>query len=214
MLTIIIRDDGEKNVVALTYENLFKELKNIPDAHIVVSSDWISGLEGVDTRYVCFVESDCLVNSGYFDSQIGLFAKNPYFRKLAALSSATGVVNWSERFFGYSLGKSYADGIKPVKEKKSSSVYPIQIAYIPGSILRTNMLKEALRTEKINNTKGIDLVELSVKLSLAFWQQGDGNRVHINPNATYLTTESSVTETNHTKNSGEKLHDVFHKEMI
>lgn len=214
MLTCIIKNSGEEKVIELTYENLWKELKDIPDAKLMVSDHWFSDLDQVKTTYVCFVEPDCLVNSGYFSSQLGLFKKNPYFRKLAMLSTATGVNNWGNRFYGYSIGNNYADGVIPNREKKSSGVYPVQIGYVPGSVIRMTMLKQALQAENASPSWDQDLVFLSTKLSLAFWRQGDGNRVHINPNTTYVTTEDYVNDIGKFDHDGDGLVDMFRKEAI
>lgn len=213
MISVIIQDKGEANVIKLTYQNLWKELKDIEDAELLVSTDWLTPT--TKNTYVCFVEADCLVNSGYFASQIGLFKKNPMFRKLAMLSASIGVNNWANKFYGYELGENYAEGILPVRDKHSSQVYPVQIGYVPGSIMRKKMLGEALKSEGINSTKDMNLVELSTRLSLAFWQQGDGNRVHINPNASYVTTEDYVNDIGKFDSKvGQNLVDMFKKESI
>mgnify|MGYP003450299095 FL=1 len=104
MLSVVILDDGEPNVIKLTYENLHKETKQIQDSELIVAKDWFDALSVIKNKYVCLVEPDCLVSSGYFSSQMGLFKKNPYMRKLAMLSSATGVNNWANRVYGYKLG--------------------------------------------------------------------------------------------------------------
>ncbi len=213
MLTCIIKDNGEENVIKLTYENLYKELKDIPDFQLLVQKSWFD-LENVSNKYVCFVEADCLVNSGYFTSQLGLFKKNAFFRKLAMLSSATAVVNWANRFYGYSLGSSYTDGIIPNRDKNSTQPYPVQIGYVPGSIMRVSMLKAVLNSMKASNSWENDLVFLSCQLSLGFWKQGDGNRVHINPNATYLTTEESVNDIGHFDPQPGSLGEMFSRESI
>lgn len=63
MITVIIRHEGEDNVIKLTYENLWRELKDITGASLRVSPTWFGALEEVKTKFVCFVESDCLVLS-------------------------------------------------------------------------------------------------------------------------------------------------------
>jgi len=213
MLKIIIKDNGEPNVVKLTYENIWREVKDIPGVELTVEQHWFDSLD-TKNRYVCLLETDCLVNSGYFSSQIGLFKKNPMFRKLSMLSSATAVNNWDNKFYGYSLGNNYADGVIPNREKKSRSVYPVQIGYVPGAVVRLNMLKKALRDLKVNNSWENDLVYLSTQLSLAFWRQGDGNPVHINPNTTYVTTEDYVNDIGKFDNEAGDLVNMFAKESI
>lgn len=213
MLTVIIQDSGEENVIKLTYQNLWRELKNITGAELLVGN-WIDELDNVKNNYVCFVEADCLVSSGYFSSQIGLFKKNPLFRKLGILSSSTGVNNWANRFYGYKLGNNYSEGVIPELTKKSTAVYPVQIGFIPGSIIRMTMLKQALQTLGIGNNQ-IDLIKFSTELSLAFWQQGDGNRVHLNPNTTYVTTEDYVNDIgSFIPTNNPNLTSMFKKESI
>ncbi len=214
MITTIIKDSGEKQVVEYTYQALWREMKDIPDASLLVSKHWLDVLDEVKTTYVCFVEADCLVSSGYFNSQIGLFKKNPYFRKLAMLSTATAVNKWDNKFYGYTIGDNHADGIVPVKTKKSSSVYPVQVGYVPGAVMRMGMLTQALQDLNMKNGAEQNLVELSTVLSLAFWQQGDGNRVHINPNSAYVTTEDYVNDITKMDHDGAKVIDMFRKESI
>lgn len=200
MLTVVIKNDGEPRVTQLTYQNLWRELKEIPDAELIVSDDWFNVLPKIKNKYICFVEADCLVNSGYFSSQLGLFKKNPDFRRLAMLSSAVGVNNWATKFYGYGIEKMWSDGdevkinlphVQPVKEKRSKRVYPVQIGYVPGAVINAAMLREVLPQVDIQYQ---DLIYLSTQISLGFWQQGDGHRVHINPNTTYVTTEEYVND--------------------
>lgn len=211
MLTVVIKECDEPQVTELTYENLWKELKNIPDSQLIVGK-W--GLSGVKNRYVCFVESDCLVSSGYFSSQLGLFKKDPMFRKIAVMGSATGINNWANKIYGYELGNNYSDGVIPIKEKKSTHPYPVQIAYLPGAIIRVSMLDRAFQDLKPNNSWENDLVYYSTMFSLAFWRQGDGNRVHLNPNATYVTTEDYVNDIGKFDSQGGDLINFFERQSI
>jgi len=222
MITVIILDNNEPKVIELTYENLWRELKDIPGSELVVSDEWFTPLQRVKNPYVCFVEPDCLVTSGYFSSQMGLLKKNPMFRKIAMMSSATGVNNWANKFYGYNIGNDYADGILPNKEKKSNQVYPVQIGYVPGSIISMSILMPTIREVKPTNRWKKDLVFLSTQLSLAFWTGGigtkpssySGNRVHINPNVTYVTTEDYVNDIGKFKHDGANLADLFKRESI
>jgi hypothetical protein len=214
MLSTIILEGTEPNVIKLTYENLFKEMKQIPDGELIVAQNWFDALSVVKNKYVCLVESDCLVSSGYFASQMGLFKKNPYMRKLAMLSSATGVNNWATRVYGYKLGGNYTDGIIPVLDKTSTSVHPVQMGFVPGAIIRVEMLKKALSTLKFSSHDDMNLVTMSAMISIAFWKQGDGNRVHINPNTTYVTTENYANDICMVDVKPGNLVEMFRKEVI
>lgn len=213
MLTVAIKDNKEPNVIKLTYENIWRELKNIPEVNLVVVDNWIDAADTKDT-YVCFLEPDCLVNSGYFASQLGLFKKNPMFRKLSMLSSAAAVNQWHNKFYGYTLGNNYTDGVTPIRDKKSKVVYPVQIGYVPGAVIRTKMLRDALASLGANPTWEDDLVYFSTQLSLAFWRQGDGNPVHINPNTTYVTTEEYVNDIGKFDAEPGDLINMFKRESI
>lgn len=212
MITVVIKDDGEPKVNQLTYENLWRELKDIPDAELLVCKDWLEGLDGILNKYICFVEADCLVSSGYFASQVNLLKKDPYFRKLAMLSSAVGVNNWANRFYGYVIDGEHEDKVTPVREKRSTVVDAVQIGYVPGSVIRVNMLKKLL--EKANLPNVSDLVLYSTEFSLAFWRQGDGNRIHLNPNATYVTTENYVNDLGNFRVDAKDLLEKFERESI
>lgn len=241
MLTCIIKDNGEENVIKLTYENIYRELKSIPGAELTVSETWLGALNRVENRYVVFLESDCLVSGGYFDSMLGLLQKSPHFRKIAMMTSSTGVNNWANRFYGYSgdqvwSNKAHLDDgtelqtknnyIKPNKEKKSTGVYPVQVGYVPGSLLHMGMLTKALST--LNAQEGIEnnLAQMSILLSLTFWGQGGakegsdsfgggiGNRVHINPNSTYVTTEEYVNDLQPGDKRMDKLMAMFKAQSI
>lgn len=228
MLSVIIKDNGEENVVKLTYENLFKELKDMPGSELIVADSWLNSIGQVKNRYVCFVEADCLVSSGYFNSMMGLYKKNPMNRKLAVMSSSTAVKDWANKFYGYAhhtIQSGEDEGvatknayIKPVTIKKSSGTYPVQIAYIPGSIIRVSMLENFLKDNKIANGIENDLVYFSTELSTGFWTQGVGNgignMVYLTPNSTYCTTEEYVNDLGPTHPRMPQLSRMFASQAI
>ena len=236
MLSVIIKDSHEPNVIKLTYENLFRELKNI-DSELLVADNWIDAVMKLETgheNFVCMVEADCLVNSGYFSSQMGLFKKSPYFRKLAVMSSATAINDWSNRIYGYSLGENYMEGVIPNHEQKSTVPFAVQIAYIPGSVIRLRNLQSLIdnlgwkslekgKVLKVGETWENDLVYFSTQISLGFWRRGrgqgwsagsSGNRVHLNPNATYVTTEDYVNDLGKFDPEAGDLVGMFKREVI
>lgn len=223
MLTTIIKNDGEDNVTRLTYENLWREMKDIPGAEIIVSEDWFDYLPKIKNIYVCFVEADCLVGSGYFTSQMNLFKKDPMFRKMAVMSSSTCVGNWANRFYGYSVNNDYSNGVVPILDKKSKVPYPVEIAYVPGAIMRVKMLVKLMDTMKLPANYMADLVYFSTLISLGFWRQGmgkgkdalgTGNRVYINPNSTYVTTESYVNDISNIAVEIDDIKQIFKRESI
>lgn len=205
MVTVIIKHDGEDNVVKLTYENLWRELKDIEGAQLLVSPHWFDALDKVKNKFVCFVEADCLVSSGYFTSQLGLLNKNAQNRHIAVMSASTAVDNWANRFYGYDVTSDHVDGVLPNKEKKSSVPYMVEVSYIPGSIIRLATLRHLVKENANIQDWERDLVHLSANMSLNLWGRGAsvdakhpngqlGNFVLLNPNATYVTTERYVND--------------------
>lgn len=214
MLTLVIKDSGEPNVIKLTYENIYKEIKDIAGAELLVADHWGDAMGSSKNRYICYLEADCLVSSGYFTSQMGLFKKNPKFRKLSMMSSATGVNNWANKFYGYSVGSSFSDGVIPVTDKKSSRPYMVQIGFIPGAIIRKNMLIKALGKIDYSNSLEDSLVRFSTSLSFEFWRMGDGNPVFVNPNSTYVTTDDTANDIGRFDSEGADLVGRFKSESI
>lgn len=219
MLTVVIKDNGESSVTKFTYDHLWRELKDIPGSQLLVEQNWFDGLLNIKNHYICFVEPDCLVNSGYFTSQLRLFKKASKqngasaSNKTAVMSASTAVINWANKIFGYAFQIENTDGIVPNRDKKSRYVYPVQLAYIPGAIVRVSMLNQLLENGVIDIAEE-DIVLLSAQMSLGFWRQGDGNRVYINPNATYVTTEAYINDIKHLELDVEDLLGMFKKESI
>lgn len=214
MLTVVIDDSGEQRVTDFTYELLWRELKDIPKSELICLKDW-EGYKGYGKNdYISFVEADCLVSSGYFTSQMGLFKKNEHSRSLAMLSSCTSVVNWANRFYSYKVDTNHRNIVTPTRNKASSSVYFVQVGYVPGSIIRMTALDRVLKkTDSIKELKG-NLTRMSAELSLAFWREGESLRVGINPNATYLTTESYVNDLGDFNLNIDDLRKRFESEII
>lgn len=200
MLSVIIPRTDIPKVVQLTEENMMRELKSIIGAELMLEDSWLAGLSKVRNDYVCLVEPDCLVSSGYFESMLGLFKKNPYFRKLAMMSASTGIVHWGDRIFGYCPDKVESEPTKedkittirstmrPQRQPHSKSPYPVQMGFVPGAIVRTAALRDVVKNLKFDG----NLQKFSSDMSFKLWDTG--RMVYINPNATYVTTEKYVGE--------------------
>lgn len=192
MLSVILPRSAEPTVIQMTQEQLQKELQEVNGSELLVTDSWGEGIAKCRTDFICLVEADCLVNSGYFGSMMGLFKKNPYYRQLGIMSSATGINNWANKIYGYHLGSNYSDGVMPNKESKSTSPYFLGVAFIPGAIIRMSTLKRVMQDFEYFESYANDLVYFSTMLSLEFLRKG--SRISINPNATYVTTEDYVGE--------------------
>lgn len=215
MVSVVILDNGEPNVVQLTFDNLYKELKDIYGSELLIKDKWFD-LSDIKNRYVCFVESDCLVDKGYFHSQLEKFMEKGYSRNMGIMSSATSVCYWDNKIYGYNINTSI-NRLLPNREAKSSSPFTVEVAYIPGAIIRVSMLKTILKDLEISSG---NLVDLSSELSMAFWKrsaasEGKGYRIYLNPKTSYLTTEDYVNDiTNPTSEVSAKVLSLFTKELI
>lgn len=201
MLSVIIKDGGEPNVIQLTFEQLYKELKDIPGSELLIKSDW--DVSDIKNRYVCFVEADCLVSEGYFKQLIKSF--DMLSPRVVALSPATAVKYWDNQIYGYNLSVQQNTVTIPIRKAKSrQKPYQVQIAYVPGTIIRTVSLKRILKGLNIDNLQA-DLVYYSLLVSLGIWQSGIttdakhplgqlGTQIYMNPNACYCTTEDYVND--------------------
>lgn len=193
MLSVIILDGGEPNVTQLTFENLYKELKDINGSELLIKKDWFD-LKGIKNRYVCFVEPDCLVSEGYFKKMLEGLNTKGYARQIGMMSSATSIKYWDNKIYGYQTGFDIR-GVNPSRRQKSISPFTVQIVYLPGTIIRLSMLETCLKDFR----KPANLVNLSAQISLAFWNRsasvrGQGYRLYLNPKTTYLTTEDYVND--------------------
>lgn len=191
MLTVILMDNGEANVVAMTYEDVEKQLASIPSTELVVTSNPLRALTKVTTPLVCFLEADCLLSAKYFSYLIN-HVRQDKSRRITVDSSVTAVSRWDNKFYGYTtetiiFGNQEWPVASPQKEFKSHSPYPVQMAYIPGALIRLNSLQKAIEEIGFDTS---DLVKLSVDLSLYFWR--NNGRVYLNPKVTYVTTEEYV----------------------
>lgn len=198
MLSVIILDKGEPRVIDLTFENLYTELKDIPGSELLIQTDW--DVSTVKNRYVCFVEPDCLVSENFFQQQIEAFDKlSP---RVVLLSPRTAVKYWNNHIYGYHISEPI---VIPNRKKKGNRPHPLQIAYIPGSLIRTASLRNALANIELPDSAVEDLVYYSSLLSLGIWDNGIsvdpkhpdgqlGTQLYINPAPTYLTTEDYVND--------------------
>lgn len=195
MITILLLDNGERSVVQMTYKDIWREIKDIPGAKIIVTDNWVEEIAKLGTKYTCIVEADCLLSSGYFNSLLGFIKKNDMeLNKMAVMSSTTAVKNWAVRLYGFSIGNDYLDKIIPNNQKKdiSRSFYTVQIGYIPGAILRTKFLKQVAEIVHPQSSWQNDMVFLSAQLSIGFWEKNW--MVYIAPAVAYCTTEDYVND--------------------
>lgn len=196
MLSVILPRWDDPPVIEMTRDNIQNELRSVVDAELIVANSWLDGLNKSRTDFVCLIEPDCLVSSGYFSSNLSLFLKNKQFRKLAMVSSAIGLNNWGNKIYGYHMervtyGKdddniqTTCTEIQAFRERRSSSLFPVQVGFLPGAIVRRSAMQAILQEFKKLDMQ--DLVKLSTDISFYLWSTG--RRVYVNPNTTYVSTD-------------------------
>lgn len=222
MLSVVIKRNAEPSVVQLTAENLQKELSSLLGAEILLEDSWSAGVERARNDFVSVVEADCLVNSGYFSSLMGLFKKNPSYRQLAMLSSGVGLNNWGNKIYGYSLELAWSDPIKiesskvqtsawvakPMRTSKSRSPYPVQVGFVPGAVIRRRALLDILSHASGDPLAIPHPTSLSMDVSRLFWESS--RHIHVNPSTTYVTTEE-VDQEAPSDPVGDDLSEAFRK---
>lgn len=218
MVSVIIKSCGEPSVTQFTFEHLYKELKDITGSELLIKDEW--NILDIKNRFVCFVESDCLVSEGYFRKQIEAF--NLLSPRVVILTSSTAVKYWDNKIYGYALSAEYGSSVLPNRKQKTSRPYPVQIGYIPGAIMRTSSLKRLFLPQDTDK----DLVYYSSQISLHAWDRGItvdakhpdgqlGTQVYINPQSTYVTTEDYVNDMGKFDQAVEgQLMTLFTKESI
>lgn len=198
MVSVIIRDNGEQSVIQYTFEKLYTELKDVMGSELLIKEDW--DVSHIKNRFICFVEPDCLVSEGYFKQQLELF--KTLSPRVIMLSSETAVKYWDNCIYGYYLEDAR---VIPNRKPKANRCYPVQVAYIPGTIIRTSSLKKLLKQMPLPRGYENDLVYYSSLISLSSWEKGLtfddkhpegqlGSQIQINPGVTYVTTEDYVND--------------------
>ncbi len=151
------------------------ELKGL-DYEIISTVSWKDGLKHATGEYVCFMDDTAQLSEGYFWENLRIFTSQPSFRKLAVVGSAVRDLDHDVKVYGYILSLSGSKPkIFPSHLPSSSQPYTVQIAYIPGAIIRRSVLED----EKF----GRDMVADSIRLSLRLWSEG--SRLYLNPYTTY-----------------------------
>ena len=165
------------------YKSMIKlALEKVKGANIIYANSLVEGLPNVKSEFVCYI-GNAIVDTDYFNDNLNIFIEYPAFKKLSIVSSATLDKNLSKRVYGYTLDP---DGVKPVYKKASSMPYALQIAYLPGAIIRFSAIdhiKEYLT--------GDDLKD-SYQASVDFWMTG--KRCYINPRSTYIDYRFNPTD--------------------
>lgn len=186
MLTTILRRNAEPNIIQLTQEIIVGEMSKLNRSEMLTEDSWAEGLKKVRTPFVCLLEADCVLSSGYFWDALEPFREDGHnpekgtggYTKLAVISPVVGVESFTNRIYGYGIE---GDEAYPKSTKDSDGPYHVQIGYVPGAIMRYASIKNA-DVDWDNK----DLVRLSAEVCLELWNTG--RRVQINPAVTYVSS--------------------------
>lgn len=169
-LSVVIPPSKEAE---LTKEWCEKELKNID--HEILICDWEVGMCAAQAEFICLLEADCVFSKGYFKKLLAGFSNKPSYRKLAMVTPALGLNAWEARVYGYLITTT---SVMPSRIKSSRDTYLIQMGFLPGAIIRRSSLPIVPITA--------DILTASMDMSIFFWNHGQ--RVALNPEVTYVTT--------------------------
>lgn len=211
MLTVIIKRNAEPTVIQMTQENVIKELRMINGSEMLLEDTWLQGLKKVRTPYVCMVEADCELSASFLQSNVGLLkrttqsAKGGGYNKLAMIASSIGVDTFSNRIFGYRLGRIEVEGeglingkawsmtsdrIIPDREQRSKTLYHTQIGFLPGAVIRYASISGISGIIDKVDWDNKNLVKTSAEVSFHFWQTN--RRIKLNPNTVYVSTHEGL----------------------
>lgn len=189
----------------LTAEWATQELQYIPH-ELIVAPTWVLGAMKATGEYICFLEADCYFGEDYFENLLEHFESQSAFRKLALVAPAIGLNSYTARLYGYLLDPS---GLAPVTKPSSVAPYFAQIVYLPGALIRRSALGFL--------SPGQFPLEDSATACLYFWSHGQ--RVVIDPDTLYVTTNANLGEGYNFRNpisraKAEHMLDLFNREEI
>lgn len=167
----------------------------------VIIDDWQSGFKNSTGQFVCFLEADSDYRGGLFTRGLLNMLIKPSFRKLSMVSPAVEELGRDRTIYGYKC----ADGVKVCMKSQGEYTYPVQVGYIPGSIIRRSAIEPL--TLDLNGP----ILQNSIDLSLALW--GKGLRVHLDPHMAYQV-DSTDNQLAHRIVTPEEVRKLWHREAI
>ncbi len=139
----------------------------------VIIANWKEGFEQSSGQFIYFLEKDSDYRGGLFIRGLLDMVIKSSFRKLAMVCPVIEELSRDRLVYGYKTD----DGVGMVLKRPGDYIYPVQIGYIPGSIIRRSALEA--------NMPDLDGTTLqnSVVFSIALWSKG--LRIHLDPGMTY-----------------------------
>lgn len=215
MITVIVKRNTEPTVIQLTEENIMRELESIPGCELLLEESWAVGLKRVRTQFVCLVEADHVMSPGFLALNFERLMrgtrtnakKGGGYTKLAMLSSKIGIKRFDHCIYNYEFHEPRWD-IHPVLNHQHEELYPVQIGFVPGSLIRMSAIKGANLPWDDPN-----LIAMSAAVSLHFW--ATNRRVELNPETTYVSNQNYLEQPINSKYhipSGVKL--IFEREGL
>lgn len=164
IVSVITPDESLKKIIEADLIGIESE---------VIIADWHKGFPKASGQFIYFLEKDSDYRGGLFIRGLLNMVIKSSFRKLAMVSPAVEELARDRTVWGYKCD----DGVSVVTRQPGDSIYPVQVGYIPGSIIRTSALEA--NPFDLNGPMLQNSVEFSVKL----WSKG--LRVHLDPRMIY-----------------------------
>lgn len=143
-------------------------------------ADWDTWREA-KTDYIAFIPEGAEFPDGYFERLYQVYSDRPLYRKISIVSPALTVDEYSAKIYGWIVGQS---SLIPSRIKSSLEPYGVQVAYLPGSLVKKTAL------EKLQPKFTGAALQDSINLSIAMWQQG--LHCYIEPRVSYEPAGASV----------------------
>lgn len=168
------------------------------------NSDDYQQWKTADADYIAFVPHDMYLDDQYFYNLVKVYEDRPAYRKISIVSPTVSIP--AIDIFSWSINEvSY----EPVVKKASREPYAVQIAYLPGAVIK----KKAL--EKIDPAFTEDDLQNSIDFSLALW--ASGLRCFVDPTNAIESNDFTL-ETPwayaHNESEHRVLQDMFKREYI
>ena len=168
---------------------------NNPDDY----SQW----ETADGDYISFVPAETRLEDKHFFDLVKVYEDRPLYRKISMVAPVVSIP--AKDIYSWTITDN---SFEPADISRSREPYAVQIAYLPGAIIK----KKAL--QRIKPTFTGDIMQDSINLSTALWTSG--LRCFVDP-ATAVESDDNTLANSYMYTHNEEyrtLQDMFQREYI
>ena len=197
---------GQPGVI-LSVITLDASLKKVLESDLIgieseiIINNWQDGLAESTGQFICFLEAESDYRSGLFIRGLLNMLIKPSFRKLSMVSAAVEELARDRTIWGYKCD----DTPHAVIKLSGGCSHPVQVGYIPGSIIRRSALDGILLD--LNGP----VLQNSIDFSIALWSKG--LRVHLDPQMVYQVDQTDIKLSHELKISSD-VRMIWHRESI